>query len=209
MDQRGKKRSGTSPGGRDARTRRSARSERVRHGERSQRAPEGKPTPEVSERDRPARVVHRRRSAEPKVERTILGLSTSRAVILAVVVCALALTLAVPLRTYFTQRTEAAQIEAERTRLEHDLDELRTKRAQQDDPAYIAAEARDRLRLVMPGDTPYQVQLPGAYEAEQAKRAKPKPAAGPWYKNLFEQISKPQQTASPATPPPPAPGPVR
>ena len=46
--------------------------------------------------------------------RTIFGLSTARAVILAVVVCGLALTLAVPLRTYFTQRSEAAGVEAER-----------------------------------------------------------------------------------------------
>lgn len=124
--------------------------------------------------------------------RTIFGLSTARAVILAVVVCGLALTLAVPLRTYFTQRSEAAQVEAERVQLEQELDDLHTQRDQQQDPAFIKAEARERLRLVMPGETPYQVQLPGAYEAEQERLNAPEPHDGPWYSDLWHTISGPE-----------------
>jgi len=121
--------------------------------------------------------------------RTIFGLSTARAVILAVVVCGLALTLAVPLRTYFTQRSEAAQVESERVQLEQDLEDLHTQRDQQQDPAFIKAEARERLRLVMPGETPYQVQLPGAYEAEQERLNAEEPHEGPWYSDLWHTIS--------------------
>ena len=111
--------------------------------------------------------------------------------ILAVVVCGLALTLAVPLRTYFSQRSEAAQVEAERVQLEQELDDLHTQRDQQQDPAFIKAEARERLRLVMPGETPYQVQLPGAYEAEQERLNAPEPHEGPWYSDLWHTISEP------------------
>lgn len=140
------------------------------------------------------------KKSEPTPERTILGLSTARAVILAVVVCALALTLAVPLRTYFTQRAEAAQVAADHNQLQADVNALRAKKAQQDDPAYITAEARNRLRLVKPGETPFQVQLPGAFEAEQARRAKPAPEGGPWYTDLFGQVSQPQNAAEPNQP---------
>ncbi|MBJ8340457.1 septum formation initiator family protein [Antrihabitans sp. YC3-6] len=196
-DNRRSRRSGSSPGGRDSR--RSGRSESSRRTDRTRRAPEGKPTPEVSDRDRPPRVVKGKKS-EPTPERTILGLSTARAVILAVVVCALALTLAVPLRTYFTQRAEAAQVAADHNQLQADVNALRAKKAQQDDPAYITAEARNRLRLVKPGETPFQVQLPGAFEAEQARRAKPVPEGGPWYTDLFGQVSQPQNAAEPNQP---------
>jgi len=193
-DKRRSRRSGTSPGGRD--TRKAARSEGTRRASRFLRAPEGKPNHDT-DRDRPPRVVNRTKK-EQKPERTILGLSTGRAVILAVVVCALGLTLAVPARTYFTQRADAAQVASERLVLEHDLDVLRSKQKQQKDPEYIRAQARDRLRLVMPGETPFQVQLPGAYEAEQAKRKPPPPEGGPWYSDLYKQISEPQPAQEPA-----------
>lgn len=213
-DKRRTRSSGNSPGGRDARRpvrgegqRRTDRSNAGSADDRRSRGPASKPSPEVSERDRQPRIV-KGKAAGGKPERTILGLSTGRAVILAVVVCALALTLAVPLRTYFTQRADAAQIAAQRVELEEDLQELREKKAQQEDPAYITAEARDRLRLVRPGEIPFQVQLPGAYEADQARRAKPKPEGGPWYKDLFDQVSNPLPEPAPAPAPVPAPAPA-
>jgi cell division protein FtsB len=174
--------------------------------DRDRRAPASKPSGEGTDRDRSARVIGRRKSAEPgnPAEHTAFGLSTARAVILAVVVCVLALTLAVPLRTYFTQRNEASNIEAERVLLERDIAELQEKKQQQEDPAYIAAEARERLRLVMPGETPYQVQLPGAYEAAQAQRAEPEPKSGTWYSDLWHEVSEPH----PVAPVPPAPAPA-
>lgn len=152
---------GTSPAGRgDRRTSRSA----------SSRPKAGSDT-ETAARPAAVKRTARRRSDDKKAEprqvglrtaehgqdkhdRTILGLSTGKAVILAIVVCALALTLAVPMRTYFTQRAEAAQLAQERKDLEADLARLRDRRAQQQDPAYIRSEARDRLRLVLPGETP-------------------------------------------------------
>ena len=190
MDKRRSRGSGSSPGDRGAR-----RAEGSRRASRFLRAPLGKPSPDASGRGRP-RVV--RSKKEDKPERTIFGLSTGRAVILAVVVCLLGLTLAVPARTYFTQRADAAQIAAEHNQLLADLTELRSKQAQQKDPEYVKAQARERLRLVMPGETPYQVQLPGAFEAEQARRNPPPADHGTWYTDLYDQISQPLNSAGTA-----------
>ncbi|MET7771542.1 septum formation initiator family protein [Nocardia sp. NPDC005366] len=143
-------------------------------------------------------------------ERTILGLPTGKAVVLAAVVCALALTLAVPMRTYFAQRAEATDLAQQRQELEADLARLRDRRAQQRDPAYIRAEARDRLRLVMPGETPYIVQVPGIEAPPRPAPPTRSKAPDPWYTELWETISQPQSTAatapmSPARPQPAAP----
>lgn len=139
-------------------------------------------------------------------------MSTGRAVLLAAVLCGLALTLAVPLRTYFTQRADAAELASQREQLQDDVARLRDRRAQQQDPAYIKSEARDRLRLVMPGETPYIVQIPGidqpAIPTQPAKAREP----DPWYTELWRSISAPQPAAAPpadpAPPPPNPPAPV-
>ncbi|NQE90341.1 FtsB family cell division protein [Nocardia terpenica] len=139
-------------------------------------------------------------------ERKILGLPTGRAVILAAVLCALALTLAVPMRTYFSQRAEATNLAQQRRELEDDLARLRDRRAQQQDPAYIRSEARDRLRLVMPGETAYIVQVPGIEQpAVPAQTTKPRPP-DPWYTQLWHSVANPPAPEH-TTPPPPPPNP--
>ncbi|MBF6210688.1 septum formation initiator family protein [Nocardia puris] len=204
---------GTSPAGRgDRRTSRAARS-RPRAGA----DPESAARPAAAKRAR-RREGADKKKAEPrkiaarsadKPERTILGLSTGKAVVLAVVVCALALTLSVPMRTYFGQRAEAAQLAQERRELEADLARLRDRRAQQQDPAYIRSEAKDRLRLVMPGETPYIVQVPGIEAPPRPAPPTKSKVPDPWYTDLWRTISEPPQTTEPApsptTPPPPGP----
>ena len=56
---------------------------------------------------------------------------------------------------------------------------------------YIAAQARERLGFVMPGDIPYQVQLPpGGRRLRHAGRRRPTPANGdPWYTSLWHTIA--------------------
>ncbi|CCQ17545.1 putative uncharacterized protein [Rhodococcus sp. AW25M09] len=133
-------------------------------------------------------------------ERTFLGLSTGRAVILGVVVCALALTLAVPLRTYFTQRSELESVLAERQALQNDVDDLQTQKSQLDEPSRIAADARERLRFVMPGETPYQVQLPGDYGKAPEPLATENDPIGPWYTDLWNTAVQPQRSDEPTEP---------
>ncbi|OBB53818.1 septum formation initiator family protein, partial [Nocardia sp. 852002-51244_SCH5132740] len=182
---------GTSPAGRgDRRSTRSPRPERTANGSArtsaGKRAAQRRPAGTKSE---PRTTRAKSKKSEDRHDRRIFGLSTGRAVILAAVLCALALTLAVPMRTYFSQRSESVQLAEQRRDLENDLTRLRDRRAQQEDPAYIRSEARDRLRLVMPGDTAYIVQVPGIEQpavpvpTSQARRP------DPWYTQLWRSMS--------------------
>ncbi|MEU4312654.1 septum formation initiator family protein [Nocardia sp. NPDC024068] len=177
---------------------------------RTSRAPRRRPAAEVhGGADRVRRTARgsaaRGEGARDWSERTIFGLSAGKAIILAMVICALAMTLAVPMRTYFTQRAEADQLAAERRVLADDIARLKDRRAQQEDPAYIRSEARDRLRLVMPGETPYIVQVPGIEAPAPAGPAAPERAPDPWYTDLWRSVSEPPP--NPETPAPQPEGP--
>jgi cell division protein FtsB len=141
----------------------------------------------------------RRRGREPQLrrgERTrrvvaattgLLGLSsTRRAAVLALVVCALALTVAVPLRNYVAQRQELAAVSEQHRALAAEVDELTRQRARLSDPAEIAAQARSRLGYVQPGEVPYVVQLPDGPTVPL-----PDENAGvPWYRVLWREVSE-------------------
>lgn len=183
---------GTSPAGRGDR--------------RTPRATRPRPSADPHSRAAAAKRTVRSRSTkqEPqreRSERTILGLSTGKAVILAMVVCALALTLAVPMRTFFSQRAEAAQLEQERRAIETELDVLRDRRSEQQDPAYIRSEARQRLRLVMPGETPYIVQVPGIEEPAPADPTEKPREPDPWYTDLWHSVAAPREAPTAHTAP--------
>jgi cell division protein FtsB len=62
-----------------------------------------------------------------------------------------------PLRTLFEQRQQVADLQAQLDQKNATLDALTTQRARWNDPAYIRAQARDRLFYVMPGETSYLV----------------------------------------------------
>ncbi|MBK1785568.1 FtsB family cell division protein [Prauserella cavernicola] len=123
----------------------------------------------------------------------VLGMSTTRrAAVVAIVVCALAFTLAVPLRTYLSQRAEVAAEETRQAELKQQVAELEDRKAELSDPAQVEAEARKRLRYVMPGETPYMVQLPEDKAAAQRPDEDEKaPAqAGAWYEMLWDSVTK-------------------
>jgi cell division protein FtsB len=141
-----------------------------------------------------------------------LGLTARRAAILAAVVCVLTLTIAGPVRTYIAQRTEMKQLTASEDVLRAQIKELEQQKAKLADPVFIAAQARERLGFVMPGATPYQVQLPpgavGPTDQRGSSAQKP-PSNEPWYTALWRTIADtPHNIPAPATPAPaPPPGP--
>ncbi|MFF0491453.1 FtsB family cell division protein [Nocardia sp. NPDC003482] len=187
---------GTSPAGRgERRSSRSSRSRPERAAGASApaaRTAAGKRAVQRRDRKPETAAAKAKSKSHDRHDRKILGLSTGRAVILAAVLCALALTLAVPMRTYFSQRAEAAQLTQQRHELEDDLARLRDRRAQQQDPAYIRSEARNRLRLVMPGETPYIVQVPGIEQPPVPAQIAPPRKPDPWYTELWRSVSTPQ-----------------
>ena len=152
-------------------------------------------------------------SAELQSEQR-MGFTARRAAVLAAVVCVLTLTIAGPVRTYFAQRTEMRQLAASEAALRAEIAELEEQKIKLADPAFIAAQARERLGFVMPGEIPYQVQLPpGAIVTDDADDA---PTAlvnnDPWYTSLWKTIADEPHGAPPPAPPepgqvPPAPPP--
>lgn len=148
------------------------------------------------------------RSAEQQSEQR-LGSTARRAAILAAVVCALTLTVAGPVRTYFSQQAERNQLAAAESQLRAQISTLEEKKRRLADPAYIAAQARERLGFVMPGDIPYQIQLPNTPVETQATPQGPAINNNPWYTNLWHNIAdSPAAVPEPpadAPPPPPVP----
>ncbi|MFL6121658.1 FtsB family cell division protein [Actinophytocola sp.] len=147
---------------------------------------------------RPARPVVPGRAGRGRTVRAAaaFGLSTTRrAAVFAIVVCALALSVAVPLRTYLGQRDDVAVEEQRQAELRAQVEALEERKAQLDDPAQVEAEARRRLRYVMPGETPYMVELPddGGDEndtgtGDEPKKGKAKDES--WYQLLWNAVSR-------------------
>lgn len=145
-------------------------------------------------------------SAEQRSDQR-LGLTARRAAILAAVVCVLTLTIAGPVRTYLAQRTEMKQLAASEAALRQQIADLEQQKVKLADPAYIAAQARERLGFVKPGDIPYQVQLPPSAAVPGEPGTQPAPAASndPWYTSLWHTIADAPHGPLTAIPPPPAP----
>ncbi|KLO31524.1 septation inhibitor protein [Mycolicibacter heraklionensis] len=132
-----------------------------------------------------------------------VGFTARRAVILAAVMCVLTLTVAGPVRTFFAQHAEMKQQSQLETTLHRQITDLQQQKANLDDPAHIRAQARQRLGFVMPGEIPYQVQLPASPEVPGEPGAEPlaAPSGDPWYTALWHTIAD----APHPPPPPPAP----
>lgn len=117
------------------------------------------------------------------------GLSTAKLVVLAAVVIGLALTLAVPIRTYLSQRSEFITAVSDAERLRNEVDDLRAEQERIQDETYVRTQARERLGYVSPGETPYQVQLPGARPRNDVEATEPA-AEGNWYGELWSQLNE-------------------
>ncbi len=124
-------------------------------------------------------------------------------------VCVLTLTIAGPVRTYFAQRADVKQLAAAETQLRAQIADLERQKAKLNDPVYIASQARERLGFVMPGDIPYQVQLPASAmpNAVPGGSDATAPAANgqPWYTSLWHTIADAPHGISPTVSSPDAP----
>lgn len=119
----------------------------------------------------------------------VLGrLSTRRAALLALVVCALALSTAVPLRTYLSQRADLRDQLRQQQDLRAQVSQLEQRQARLADPAAAEAEIRTRLRYVMPGETPYVVQLPGQVPTAGQDGSPGRAEDDTWYQQLWNSV---------------------
>jgi cell division protein FtsB len=111
---------------------------------------------------------------------------TSRAAVLAVVLCAIALSLAYPVREYISQRRQIDQLQAERQLLTTQLYHLEQQQGRLNDPGYIEQLARDRLHLCLRGNTCYVVIGEHSGHSGQASAA----SLTPWYERLWQSVQQ-------------------
>ncbi|MEB3021270.1 FtsB family cell division protein [[Mycobacterium] crassicus] len=135
-----------------------------------------------------------------------VGFTARRAVILAAVMCVLTLTVAGPVRTFFAQHAEMKQQALLESTLQQQISDLKQQKVNLDDPAHIRAQARQRLGFVMPGEIPYQVQLPATADVpgEPGAEIVIGPSGDPWYTSLWHTIADaPHPPPAPVLPPGP------
>jgi cell division protein FtsL len=111
---------------------------------------------------------------------------TSRAAVLAVVICAIALSLAYPVREYIAQRRQIDQLQAQRQMLNGQLASLQHQQQRLGDPAYVEQLARNKLHMCLRGETCYiviggQAAGPGAASAASLT---------PWYERLWKSVQE-------------------
>jgi cell division protein FtsB len=116
---------------------------------------------------------------------------TSRAAVLAVVLCAIALSLAYPVREYIAQRRQIDQLQAQSAQTAATLARLRAEAARLNDPAYIEQQARDRLHYCMPRQTCYVII--GGQPASNSGPAAAAVAGTPWYERLWSSVQQADQ----------------
>src|SRR5215471_8105105 len=106
---------------------------------------------------------------------------TSRAAVLAVVICAIALSLAYPVREYVAQRRQIDQLVAQRQTMLTQVKNLEAEQARLSDRSYIEQLARQELDMCFPGTQCYVVE--GSQPLLNGTRPQPSGPA-PWYAKL-------------------------
>lgn len=97
---------------------------------------------------------------------------------------------AYPVRTWFEQRAQRAALEEESEQLRAEVQRLEAELRLWDDPAYVEAQARDRLGFVMPGEQGYVIVPDDESEAAPDVGADGLPPAGDgdWYERLWASL---------------------
>ena len=111
-----------------------------------------------------------------------------RLVVLGVVAVVLAVLLAPAMRSYVAQRRQIDALTARVAAQRNEVVDLQRQRDAWDDPAYVKAQARDRLKFVMPGERAYTVidPAPPARPPARAAVVVAAPAGRAWFGSLWE-----------------------
>src|SRR5690242_1944630 len=150
---------------------------------RERNARERRPTSRPAQQRRTARAPQQAPAKRP-------ARLTGRAAVLGLVVCALVLTLAYPLRAYLAQRTQMAQVGKQVTADQRQVDRLEKKRRQLEDPGYIESQARSRLQYAKPGEKSLVVVSPTPSRAPDKGPQVRKDAkdTDPWWVQLWSTV---------------------
>jgi cell division protein FtsL len=127
---------------------------------------------------------------------------TGRAAVLAVVICAIALSLAYPVREYVAQRRQIDQLVAQQQTMLAQVANLEAQQARLSSRSYIEQLARRELDMCYPGTQCYIVE--GGQSLITTAHS-PRPAPAPWYAKLWQSVERADATPkNPKTPKSPA-----
>lgn len=129
---------------------------------------------------------------------------------LGLVVCALVVSAALPLREYLQQRGQIAEARAKQAAAKARVAALEAQLRQLQDPAYVKAQARLRLHFVLPGETAYVVLTPAPGSPAVAAPAGGAAVTGttasgpeaPWYSQVWGSVKAADRPAPLPTPTP-------
>ena len=156
---------------------------------RSARRPAGgsgraAPSASSARSPRPGVKARTRRTRAPRPR----GRFTGRAVILSLVLLALLLSYAYPVRTYLNQRAQIADLTHSQAAQGKRIASLAAERAKWNDPEYVEAQAREHLQMARPGDKVYTVyEDPGTGKKKTSSGARVR-TTGPWYGKLWSSV---------------------
>lgn len=118
--------------------------------------------------------------------------TSNRVLALSAILFFLALTIAPPVKHYFTQRAQISALKSQLSADQTALQKARQELLQWQDPEYIKSQARERLHFVMPGERQYIV-TEGATDTTQSGTtmiASSLTDGQPWYSRLIASISE-------------------
>jgi cell division protein FtsB len=118
--------------------------------------------------------------------------TSNRVLALSAIFFILALTIAPPVKNYFTQRAQISALKAQLSADNSGLQKAREELLLWQDPEYIKSQARERLHFVLPGERQYIV-TDGENNPQQngtTKIASSLADGQPWYARLIASISE-------------------
>lgn len=113
---------------------------------------------------------------------------SGRLLALGIVMVVLTVLLAPSVRTFLQQRSDIAALKAEIVQAEETGEELQETLDRWEDPAYIKAQARERIFLVMPGETRYLVKGEHGVEDVEKQAAAEAPQDLEWVDALWDSV---------------------
>jgi cell division protein FtsB len=118
--------------------------------------------------------------------------TSNRVLALSAIFFVLALTIAPPVKHYFTQRAQISALKAQLSADNSALQKARDELLLWQDPEYIKSQARERLHFVLPGERQYIVTESDSNGNQQSttKIASSLADGQPWYSRLIASISE-------------------
>ncbi|MFD1833450.1 septum formation initiator family protein [Brachybacterium rhamnosum] len=119
------------------------------------------------------------------------GITITRRTLVLVTLVVVALAALVPtINSYVAQRQQLAALHEQVSQQQDEVDELQSEVDRWQDPAFVAAQARERLLFAMPGETQYRLTDTSGRDVPltEDEKAVEASASGEWFSTLWDSL---------------------